>query len=176
MVDTPETDPIELTRKRAASPGGERAPRTLFTLSEEETMEFGRALSRGLEGGELVLLEGELGLGKTVFVRGVAAGLGLPPEDVSSPSFTLIQEYAGGRLNVFHVDLYRLDSPEEIATLGLDEILDGEGVTIVEWGEKLPPYYSARAIVVRFHDVGEGCRRIELAWPQDGRTTRLGDA
>jgi len=176
MVDTPETDPIEPARKRPATPSGERAPRTVFTLSEEETIEFGRAMARGLEGGELVLLEGELGLGKTAFVRGVAAGLGVLPEDVSSPSFTLIQEYPGGRLNVYHVDLYRLDSPEEIATLGLDEILDGEGVTLVEWGEKLPPYYSARAIVVRFHDVGEGCRRIELAWPQDGHATRLADA
>lgn len=176
MVDTPETDPIEPARKRPASPSGERAPRTVFTLSEEETIEFGRALARGLEGGELVLLEGELGMGKTVFVRGVATGLGLAPEEVSSPSFTLIQEYPGGRLNVFHVDLYRLDSPEEISTLGLDEILDGEGVTLVEWGEKLPPYYSARAIVVRFHDVGEGCRRIEVAWPQDEGATRLADA
>jgi tRNA threonylcarbamoyladenosine biosynthesis protein TsaE len=176
MVDTPDTDPSEPARRHPASPAGDRKPHTVFALSEDETMEFGRALARALEGGELILLEGELGLGKTVFVRGVAAGLGLPPEDVSSPSFTLIQQYSGGRLNVFHVDLYRLDSPEEVATLGLEEILDSDGVTLVEWGEKLPPYYSARAVIVRFHEVGEGCRRIELAWPQDGRASRLGDA
>ena len=176
MVNSPEPDPAEPARKRPASSSGERGPRTVFSLSEEETVEFGRALGRGLEGGELILLEGDLGLGKTVFVRGVAAGLGAPPEDVSSPSFTLIQEYGGGRLQLFHVDLYRLDSAEEIATLGLDEILDAAGVTLVEWGEKLPPYYSAKAIVVRLHDVGEGCRRIELIEQIGGEQPRRGDA
>jgi len=176
MVNTPKPDPIELAPKRPAAASGGRSSRTLFSLSDEETAEFGRVLARGLQGGELILLEGDLGLGKTVFARGVAEGLGVLPEDVSSPSFTLIQEYTGGRLPVFHVDLYRLDSAEDLSTLGLDEILDAKGVTLVEWGEKLPPYYAARAIVVRFHDVGEGCRRIELARPDDTGPLRLGDA
>lgn len=176
MVNTPKTDPIEPAPRRRASGSADRATRTIFSLSEDETAEFGRALARGLQGGELILLEGDLGLGKTVFARGVAEGLGILPEDVSSPSFTLIQEYTGGRLPVFHVDLYRLDSAEDLSALGLDEILDAQGVTLVEWGEKLPPYYAARAIVVRFHEVGEGCRRIELVRPDETGPLRLGDA
>src|SRR5262245_41810465 len=82
-------------------------PRAVFSLSEEETLEFGRAFGARLEGGQLVILEGDLGLGKTVFARGLAMGLGVAPEDVTSPSFTLVQEYGGGRLPVFHIDLYR---------------------------------------------------------------------
>lgn len=123
---------------------------------------MGRTMGRGLRGGELILLEGDLGLGKTVFARGVAAGLGVKPEDVSSPSFTLVQEYKGGRQPMFHVDLYRLESPEDIGTLGLEEILSSGGVVLVEWGEKLPPYLRREAIAVRFHDVGEGSRQIEI--------------
>jgi tRNA threonylcarbamoyladenosine biosynthesis protein TsaE len=150
---------------------------TVFSLSEEETVELGRATSRGLRGGELVLLVGDLGLGKTVFARGMALGLGIAPEEVSSPSFTLIQEYGGGRLTLFNVDLYRINTDEELATLGLEEILDSNAVVVVEWGEKLSPHQRRDAIVVRFHDVGEGSRRIEVI---PGRTPeraeRRGDA
>jgi len=124
-----------------------------------------------------VLLVGDLGLGKTVFARGMALGLGIAPEEVSSPSFTLIQEYGGGRLTLFHVDLYRINTDEELATLGLEEILDSNAVVVVEWGEKLPPYQRRDAIVVRFHDMGEGSRRIEIvarATPE--RAERRGDA
>ena len=127
---------------------------TVFSLSEEETIELGRATARGLRGGELVLLVGDLGLGKTVFARGMALGLGIASEEVRSPSFTLIQEYGGGRLTLFHVDLYRINTDEELATLGLEEILDSNAVVVVEWGEKLPPHQRRDAIVVRFHDVG----------------------
>jgi tRNA threonylcarbamoyladenosine biosynthesis protein TsaE len=137
-------------------------PRTVFSLSDEETIELGRTLARGLHGGELILLEGDLGLGKTVFAKGIAAGLGIAPEDVTSPSFTLVQEYAGGRIPVFHVDLYRLEDPEELATIGIDEVLSGGGVVVVEWGERLPSYLRRGAIHVRFHDIGEGSRRIEI--------------
>jgi tRNA threonylcarbamoyladenosine biosynthesis protein TsaE len=138
------------------------AGRTVYTLSEEESYELGRSIGGSLSGGELLLLQGELGLGKTVFARGVAAGLGIAPEDVSSPSFTLVQEYRGGRVPMFHVDLYRLRDDEEIATLGLDEILDTGGVTVVEWAEKLPLRYRRQGVAIRFHDLGEGSRRIEV--------------
>jgi tRNA threonylcarbamoyladenosine biosynthesis protein TsaE len=137
--------------------------RTVFSLSEEETFEFGRSLGGQLQGGELIVLEGDLGLGKTVFARGIAVGLDLPAEDVSSPTFTLVHEHRGGRLPLFHVDLYRLEGPEEIGTLGLEELLAGGSVVVAEWGERLPPFYRRDATTVRFHDIGEGSRRIEIS-------------
>jgi tRNA threonylcarbamoyladenosine biosynthesis protein TsaE len=158
--------------KNRSRKGAPSTSRTAFSLSEEETFELGRSLGRGLRGGELILLEGDLGLGKTVFVRGLAAALGVPPEDVSSPSFTLIQEYRGGRIPLYHVDLYRVDSPEEIGTLGVDEILSGNGVVAVEWGEKLPPYLQRNAVTVRFHDIGEGSRRVEFLFDKSGPIPR----
>jgi len=166
------------TRNRAVKKRPKNAPatRTVFSLSEEETMDLGRSLARGLRGGELVLLVGDLGLGKTVFVRGMAVGLGIEPEDVSSPSFTLIQHYRGGRVPLFHVDLYRLGTDDEIASLGLDEILAGDAVVVVEWGERLPPFWRRGAVTVLFHDVGEGCRRIELIGVGEAPQQPGGDA
>jgi tRNA threonylcarbamoyl adenosine modification protein YjeE len=92
------------------------------THSEAETADVGRDLARRLGAGDVVLLYGDLGAGKTAFVKGLAEGLGAARDDVSSPTFTLMQEYRGGRLTLFHVDLYRLDDPREVADLGLDEI------------------------------------------------------
>jgi tRNA threonylcarbamoyladenosine biosynthesis protein TsaE len=174
MVDMPP----ELTpSSRSRGSAGAGRSRTVFSLSEDETQDLGRTIARGMRGGELILLEGDLGLGKTVFARGVAIGLGLAPEDVNSPSFTLIQEYRGGRLTMYHVDLYRLNSEEDVAGLGLEEILTDESVVVIEWGEKIPPRYRRDAIVVRFNDVGEDSRRIEiLGLDQDGPTRRRGDA
>jgi tRNA threonylcarbamoyladenosine biosynthesis protein TsaE len=142
---------------------GRRGPAgSLFSLSEGETYELGRAFGRQLAGGELVLLEGPLGSGKTVFARGIAAGLGIPPEQVSSPSFTLVQEYSGGRARMYHVDLYRIASVEEVETLGIEELLEATAVVVVEWGERLPAAYREGAVTVRLHDIGEASRRIEL--------------
>jgi tRNA threonylcarbamoyladenosine biosynthesis protein TsaE len=176
MVDTTNTDSLDSQRSRLSGREAGHVTRTVFSLSEDETLELGRSLAQSLKGGELILLEGDLGMGKTVFVRGVAAGLGVSPEDVNSPSFTLVQEYCGGRLTVFHVDLYRLDSVEEVSSLGLEEIVSSGAVTLVEWGEKLTTYQRANAAIVRFHDVGEGSRRIELVLPDPGGTQRRGDA
>jgi len=137
--------------------------RTVFSLSEEETLEIARGIGRSLKGGELLLLEGDLGYGKTVFARGVATALGIAPEEVTSPSFTLVHEYKGGRVPVFHLDLYRLDeSDEQAGGFGVEEILAAGGVVIVEWGEKLPPFLKRGATTIRLHDVGEGSRRIEI--------------
>src|SRR5207247_5170994 len=102
----------------------------------------GRTLAATLSAGDVILLYGDLGAGKTAFVRGLAEGLGVPSDDVSSPTFTLIQEYRGGRLPLFHVDLYRLNDPREIDDLGLDEIAEG-GVLAIEWAEKLPARLKA---------------------------------
>jgi len=100
------------------------------------TERFGAALAPLLCAGDVVALYGDLGAGKTAFVKGLAEGLGVAREEVSSPTFTLVQEYRGGRLTLYHVDLYRLDDPREVADLGLDEIAAG-GVLAIEWAEKL---------------------------------------
>jgi len=110
---------------------------TITTQSETETGEVGRKLASTLEPGAVVLLVGDLGAGKTALVRGLAEGLGVPPEEVSSPTFTLMQEYRGGRVPLIHVDLYRLNDPREIDDLGLEE-LGIESVLAIEWAEKLP--------------------------------------
>ena len=110
---------------------------TLITRSEQETSSAGAQLSRTLGPGSVVLLEGELGAGKTAFVRGLAAGLDIDPDDVSSPTFTLIQEYRGGRHTLYHVDLYRLRS-REVEDLGLEELLLAGGIVAIEWPDRLP--------------------------------------
>ena len=151
--------------------------RTIYSLSEDETLDLGRGVGRMLRGGELLLLEGDLGYGKTVFARGIAMGLGIASEEVSSPSFTLVHEYKDGRLPLFHLDLYRLvGSEEEIAGLGIEEILAAGGVVLVEWGEKLPPFLRRGAITVRFHDMGEGSRRIEIVAESKTPARPRGDA
>ena len=110
---------------------------TTVTHSELETAAVGRELAATLAAGDVVLLVGDLGAGKTAFVRGLAEGLGIAGSEVSSPTFTLVQEYRSGRLPLFHVDLYRLNDPREVDDLGLDEIAE-DGVLAIEWAEKLP--------------------------------------
>jgi tRNA threonylcarbamoyladenosine biosynthesis protein TsaE len=123
---------------------------TLQSASEEHTTEIGRRLAAGLCGGDVVLLHGDLGAGKTALVKGLAEGLGIDRDQVSSPTFTLIQEYRGGRLTLYHVDLYRLDDPREVADLGLEEIAAG-GVLAIEWAEKL-----GGALPKRRAEIGQG--------------------
>ncbi len=148
---------------------------TVYSLSEEETLNFGRKMAQTLKGGELIVLEGDLGMGKTVFARGIAAGLGISEDQVRSPSFTLVHEYEGGRCPLFHVDLYRLDGDEDLEGLGLDELTEAGSVVLVEWGEKLPLWYRRDALTVRFHDLGEDSRQIELD-QQAVPAKRRGDA
>src|SRR5580765_2484562 len=112
------------------------AARTITTQSEEETAAIGREVAATLSAGDVLLLYGDLGAGKTAFVRGLAEGLGVSREEVSSPTFTLIQDCRGGRLTLFHVDLYRIEDPREFDELGLDEIAV-DGVLAIEWAEKL---------------------------------------
>jgi tRNA threonylcarbamoyladenosine biosynthesis protein TsaE len=95
----------------------------------------GAALGRTLRSGDVVLLYGNLGAGKTAFVRGLARGIGANPEDVSSPTFTIVHEYAGSSATLFHVDLYRLD-PAEIDDLGLEDLVSGDGIVAIEWAER----------------------------------------
>jgi tRNA threonylcarbamoyladenosine biosynthesis protein TsaE len=126
------------------------------THSEEETAAAGRELARTLRSGAIVLLSGDLGAGKTAFVRGMAEGLGIDPAEVTSPTFTLVQEYRGGRLPLYHVDLYRL-KPAEVDDLGLDEMTLARGVTAIEWPDRLPRAFEG-AIAVRL-ELGDGSMR-----------------
>ena len=105
------------------------------TASEEETERVGELLGRSLRPGTVVLLYGELGAGKTALVRGLARALGAPTDSVSSPTFTLIQEYPGAGVTLYHVDLYRLSS-REVDELGLEELVSGDGIVAIEWAER----------------------------------------
>jgi tRNA threonylcarbamoyladenosine biosynthesis protein TsaE len=129
------------------------------TRSTAETEQLAADLAARFRGGEVVLLSGELGAGKTAFVRGLARGLGAPAEDVSSPTFTLVQEYRG-RLTLHHVDLYRLE-PREVADLGLDELIASGALVAIEWAERWldPP---AGAWEVRLAHEGDEQRRIRI--------------
>ena len=131
------------------------------TRSEEETSAAGELFAGRLGPGAVVLLHGDLGAGKTAFVRGLARGLGASADDVSSPTFTLIQEYRG-RVTLYHVDLYRL-KPIEVADLGLDELTDG-AVVAVEWAERWPDAPPG-AWVVQILSAGENERRISIVDP-----------
>jgi tRNA threonylcarbamoyladenosine biosynthesis protein TsaE len=135
------------------------------THSEEETIALARQLARDLRPGDVVLLSGHLGAGKTAFVRGLAEGLGIDPGEVSSPTFTLVHEYRGGRLTLYHADLYRL---ERAATddLGLEEMGVKDGVLAVEWADRLT-HTMAGATDVRIQLVDDTTRRIAI-----GETTR----
>ena len=135
----------------------------LETSSEAETEAAGESLGRSLDAGSVVLLYGDLGAGKTAFVRGLARGVGALPDEVSSPTFTLVQEYAGTSLTLYHVDLYRLDSAE-VDDLGLDDLLDSRGIVAIEWAERWPGR-PRRAIDVQLEESGEGRRRIRVARP-----------
>jgi tRNA threonylcarbamoyladenosine biosynthesis protein TsaE len=127
---------------------------TISSHSEDETGAVARRLAATVSAGDAVLLFGDLGAGKTAFVRGLADGLEIDRTQVTSPTFTLVQEYRGGRLRLVHVDLYRLDDPREIDDLGLDELGAG-AVLAIEWAEKLSRTPD-RAIEVRIaHGAGD---------------------
>jgi tRNA threonylcarbamoyladenosine biosynthesis protein TsaE len=130
------------------------------TRSEEETFELARRMAAGFEGREVVLLTGELGAGKTVFAKGLAAGAGVvATERVSSPSFTLVNVYEG-RWPVFHIDLYRLEREDEILDLGWEDYL-GEGIVVVEWAERLT--LPVEGIRVKIETVGDEERHITIS-------------
>ena len=130
------------------------------TASEDETRALARDLADDLDAGAVVLLMGDLGAGKTAFVRGLAEGLGIDPDEVSSPTFTLVHEYRGGRLSLVHVDLYRLERAD-LDDIGLDSDLAAAGVLAIEWADRLARA-PIGAVGVRLHDAGEGSREIDV--------------
>jgi tRNA threonylcarbamoyladenosine biosynthesis protein TsaE len=139
------------------------------TASEAETISLGERLARELlpQRG-VVLLIGNLGAGKTTLAKGIVNGLGAAAVDeVSSPTFTLVHEYGEGR--VYHVDLYRLDEPREVATLGLDEIFERDGLVLIEWGERFPWLLPAERTEIRIRPLADNEREIEVTrLPEDG--------
>ena len=109
---------------------------TFISHNPAETESLGESLGRAAQRGRVIALSGELGAGKTQLVKGIARGLDIAA-CVHSPTFTLVNEYGGGRLRLFHLDLYRLETPEQIAAAGLEELLRSDGVTVIEWAEKM---------------------------------------
>jgi tRNA threonylcarbamoyladenosine biosynthesis protein TsaE len=137
--------------------------REITTHSAEETMAFGRTLTELLAPPKLVLLRGELGAGKTTLVKGIAAALEAAAEDdVTSPTFTLVHEYRGPRVVIYHVDLYRVDTARELETLGLDDLRSDNSILLIEWGEKFPRFQTERDLEIGLERMNQSERRIQL--------------
>lgn len=134
---------------------------TYRSASEDETIAIGERLAREWSARAVVLLIGNLGAGKTTLAKGIASGRNAAdPDNVSSPTFTLIHEYGNG--SVYHIDLYRLEEPREVATLGLEELFDREALVLIEWGERFPQLMPKERIEVRIHAEQSGERIIEV--------------
>jgi len=137
--------------------------REVTTNSPEETIAFGRTLAKLLAPPKLVLLRGDLGAGKTTLVKGIAAAFeAAAEEDVTSPTFTLIHEYRGPRANLYHIDLYRIDTQRELDTLALDDLRGDDSILLIEWGEKFPRFVRERDVEIALERVGESGRRIRV--------------
>jgi tRNA threonylcarbamoyladenosine biosynthesis protein TsaE len=138
--------------------------REITTQSAEETIAFGRTLADLLTPPKLVLLRGDLGAGKTTLVKGIAAAFEAASEDeVTSPTFTLVHEYRGPRANLYHIDLYRIDTPRELETLGLDDLRSENSILLIEWGEKFPRLVRERDVEITLEREGETRRRIRTS-------------
>lgn len=135
---------------------------SVTTSSEEETLLFGKTLAALIEQGDIICLYGNLGAGKTCLVKGIAEGLGIKPELVNSPTFTLIHEYHGSNMTVYHFDAYRLKSVSEALEIGAEEYLFGDGVSLVEWPEKLGNLIPPSAIRIQIEKAGATLRTFEV--------------
>ena len=137
--------------------------REITTHSAEETIAFGRTLTELLAPPKLVLLRGDLGAGKTTLVKGIAAAFdAAAEEDVTSPTFTLVHEYRGPQANLYHIDLYRIDTLRELETLGLDDLRSDNSILLIEWGEKFPRLVRERDVEIALEREGENGRRIRV--------------
>jgi tRNA threonylcarbamoyladenosine biosynthesis protein TsaE len=137
--------------------------REITTHSAEETIALGRTLVELIAPPKLVLLRGDLGAGKTTLVKGIAAGFeAAEEEDVTSPTFTLVHEYRGPRANLYHIDLYRVDTPRELETLGLDDLRSDNSILLIEWGEKFPRFLRERDVEISLERQSENARKIKI--------------
>ena len=130
------------------------------TASAAETVALGREIAGRLGSGDVVALSGDLGAGKTHLAKGVAAGLGLDPAAVTSPTFAIVQEHGDGAL--LHLDLYRVESDDQAMRLGLADLLDGDAVAMVEWPERAADWLPARTVWLRLTHLGSDRRRVEV--------------
>jgi len=138
--------------------------REFITHSPEETIALGRTFVGLLAPPKVVLLRGDLGAGKTTLVKGIAAGFGAAAEDdVTSPTFTLVHEYRGPGANLYHIDLYRVDTQRQLETLGLDDLIGENSVLLIEWGEKFPRFVRERDVEIALERVGENERRVRVS-------------
>ena len=136
----------------------------LETYSDKDTFEFGKKLGLEAEPGSVYCLDGDLGTGKTVIAKGIAAGLGIM-EPVSSPTFTVIKEYTGGRLPFYHFDVYRIEDPVEMDEIGYEDYFYGDGVTVIEWSDMIQELIPENAVKIRLtKDINKGFdyRRISI--------------
>jgi tRNA threonylcarbamoyladenosine biosynthesis protein TsaE len=137
--------------------------REVITHSPEETIAFGRTLAGMLTPPKLVLLRGDLGAGKTTLVKGIAEAFhAAAEEDVTSPTFTLIHEYRGPAVNLYHIDLYRVDTPRQLETLGIDDLISDNSVLLIEWGEKFARFVRERDVEIVLERVAENKRRVRV--------------
>jgi|HubBroStandDraft_3_1064219.scaffolds.fasta_scaffold590857_1 tRNA threonylcarbamoyladenosine biosynthesis protein TsaE len=141
-----------------------RMIREITTNSAEETISFGRTLAEMLAPPKLVLLRGDLGAGKTTLVKGIAAAFeAAQEEDVTSPTFTLIHEYRGPHANLYHIDLYRIDTQRELDTLALDDLRSENSILLIEWGEKFARFVRERDVEIALERTGESARRVVVS-------------
>lgn len=135
--------------------------------SEQEMIELGEKLAQRLRPGDVVLLNGELGAGKTTLVKGLVKGLSIAsPEEVTSPAFTLIHEY-GDPPCVYHVDLYRLDTQQELESIGLEDYLERkDGICVIEWADKFPGYFPNDAVRIDIDYLDDNTRQVKARFPQ----------
>ena len=117
------------------------------THSEKETFELGKKIANAVNPGTVILFYGDLGAGKTVMTKGIAAGLGIT-EMITSPTFTIMQEYEGGRMPLYHLDVYRIEDPDEMEEVGLNEYIYGNGLTVIEWAEQIEDILPEDAIKI----------------------------
>jgi tRNA threonylcarbamoyladenosine biosynthesis protein TsaE len=138
--------------------------REFITQSAEETIALGRALREMLAPPKIVVLRGDLGAGKTTLVKGIAEGFqAASEEDVTSPTFTLIHEYRGPEAILYHIDLYRVDTPRQLETLGLDDLIAEKSILLIEWGGKFARFERERDVEIALERVGENERRVKLS-------------
>jgi tRNA threonylcarbamoyladenosine biosynthesis protein TsaE len=147
-------------RTKDEGPARDERAEAFVTASEADTIAAGRALAARVAPGTTILLYGELGAGKTAFARGLAEGFGIDPAEVSSPTFTIVQEYRGAQVTLQHVDLYRLTS-REITDLSLEDLMTSTTVMAIEWADRLPESPSGPVIEVRLEHA-DGGRRIRV--------------